>query len=161
MLKKFWISTLFALTLFVSVPAVHAATSILPSAGADGASCDPTDAIFVEAFNEVANTMDFKTYVADNGIDKFGEFLGCALKMGYIRFWMIPYFVIFALQFILELAGLLAVLMVVVGGYYYVIGGVTDDKEKGKTIITHALGGLALVLTSWFIVNLVLVALTS
>jgi hypothetical protein len=85
----------------------------------------------------------------------------CALKIGEIQFWMVPYFVIFALEFVIDLSGLIVVLMILVGAYYYIAGGLTDDKEKGKTIITHAIGGFILVLSSWIIVNIILLALTS
>lgn len=88
------------------------------------------------------------------------EMLACAIKSGNMHFWMVPYFVNYALEFVINVAGILVVLMIVVGGYYYIYGAVTDDKEKGKTIIMYAVGGYALVLVSWFIVNAVLLAVT-
>ncbi len=86
--------------------------------------------------------------------------LACGLKSGNMHFWMVPYFVNYALEFVINVAGILVVLMIVVGGYFYIYGAVTEDKEKGKTIITYAIGGYVLVLTSWFIVNAVLLAVT-
>lgn len=150
MLKKFWISLAIASTLLMSAVPAHAAAGILPSDGGYDCSSKPSDII----------------KFANNGAKDYNQtqaetFLACALELGYVRFWMIPYFVIYAQEFLIGLAGLVTVLMVVLGGYYYIAGGVTDDKEKGKHIITYALGGFILVLTSWFIVNLLLLTLTS
>lgn len=89
------------------------------------------------------------------------DIFSCGVKSGNIKFWMVPYFVKYILQWLLALSGLVAVLMVIIGGYYYIIGGLTEDKEKGKTIITYALGGMALATLSWIIVNLILLAVTS
>lgn len=164
MLKKFWLSLALVTTLLVSVPSVSASTSILPSLGSDPSWCDPADKDFVEVYNEIVNsygTANFQTYTAEHGIDSWSEFLACGLRLGRIKFWMIPFFVLYALQFVIGLAGLISVMMIVLGGYYYIAGGITDDKEKGKHIITYALGGFVLVLTSWFIVNIILLTLTS
>ena len=57
--------------------------------------------------------------------------------------------------------GLLAILMLIVGAYFYIAGGLTDDKEKGKTVIKYALGGLVLTTLSWIIINVILLALTN
>ena len=35
------------------------------------------------------------------------------------------------------------------------------DKEKGKTVIKYAIGGLVLSTLAWFIVNVILLAVTS
>lgn len=89
------------------------------------------------------------------------DMMTCALKSGYMSFWMLPLFVINIQEFIIGLAGLVAVLMIMVGAYYYIAGAATDDKEKGKTIIKYALGGFALILSSWILVNILLLVLTS
>lgn len=85
----------------------------------------------------------------------------CAIKTGRIKMWMVPFFVSRALSFIIGIAGLISVLMILVGAFYYIAGGLNEDKEKGKTIITYALGGFALVLLSWAIVNGLLLLLTT
>lgn len=163
MLKKFWLSLALVTTLLVSVPSVSASTSILPSLGSDSAWCDASDPDVQKYFMQGVNSgaSDLKAYIDEKGVDGASGFLACALKLGYVKFWMIPYFVLYALQFVIGLAGLIAVMMIVLGGYYYIAGGITDDKEKGKHIITYALGGFVLVLTSWFIVNIILLTLTS
>lgn len=87
--------------------------------------------------------------------------LACAIKTGKIRLYMMPYFVIYLIEFLLQIAGLIAVLFVVYGGYKYAVGGITEDKESGKKIILHALVGLVVAFSAWIIVNLVQIALTS
>lgn len=87
--------------------------------------------------------------------------LGCAIQLGRIRLFMIPFFITYIIQFLLGIAGILAVLFVVFGGLKYVLGGLTEDKESGKKIITHALVGLLVALSAWIVVNLVQVVLTS
>lgn len=89
------------------------------------------------------------------------QILGCAIQLGRIRLFMIPFFITYIIQFLLGIAGILAVLFVVFGGLKYVLGGLTEDKESGKKIITHALVGLLVALSAWIIVNLVQVVLTS
>jgi len=88
-------------------------------------------------------------------------FLGCAIKSGYVRFWMLPYFIKYILNFVVSIAGLIVVLMIILGGYFYIAGAFTDDKEKGKTIIKYALYGFVLILSSWSLVNILLLFLTS
>ena len=89
------------------------------------------------------------------------QMLSCALYSGNIHFWMLPYFVNNVLEFVIGLAGLIAVLMILVGAYYYIAGGISEDKEKGKTIIKYAIGGFVLVLASWTLVNVLLLFLTT
>jgi len=87
--------------------------------------------------------------------------LGCAIQTGRISLNMIPYFITYVSNFFLSLIGLICVLFIVIGGYYYIYGGLTEQKEKGKKTIYHALLGMALAILSWVIVNIVIVAVTS
>lgn len=165
LVKKLLLTGLAAFYCFT--PSVFAATSVLPQvdeavygecvyskdAGSNWATT--WKPLFEGDPDTIKTTLDTATK------DQIEAILGCALKTGEIQFWMVPYFVVFALEFVIDLAGLIVVLMIMVGGYYYIAGGLTDDKEKGKTIIMHALGGFVLVLTSWIIVNIILLALTS
>lgn len=89
------------------------------------------------------------------------DVLACAVKTGRIRLFMVAFFVTYLIEFLLEIAGLIAVLFVVYGGYLYVVGGISEDKEKGKKAIQHALIGLLIAISSWMVVNFVQVALTS
>jgi hypothetical protein len=163
-LKKIFIGFLTVLALLI-VPAGSALANngLLPSPDGTYANCDPSSAdwgeywgdLFEQDPNTIKAELDTTTKAGIQAI------LGCALKSGEIQFWMVPYYVIFIIEFLIELMGLLVVGMIVVGAYFYVIGGVTEDKEKGKTIISYALGGFVLVLSSWIITNIILLALTS
>ncbi|MEK7523570.1 MAG: pilin [Patescibacteria group bacterium] len=101
----------------------------------------------------------FDAYVTDR--TKMSEVLGCAIKLGRIRLFMLPFFITYLIQFLLEIAGLVAVIFVMLGGFKYAVGGLTEDKEAGKKYIQHALIGLVVALSGWMIVNLIQVALTS
>ncbi len=164
LLKKFILTGLAAFYCFV--PGVFAASSVLPEVDeSKWGTCVPGDSNWTkkDGWAELFNgDPDYIKAILDTAEKSDIEaILGCALKTGEIQFWMVPYYVIFALEFVIELAGLIVVLMIMVGAYYYIAGGLTDDKEKGKTIITYALGGFVLTLSSWILVNILLLALTS
>lgn len=91
---------------------------------------------------------------------KYTEILGCAIKTGNIKTWMIPFFIRYVLEFIIGLAGLLAVAGVVYGGYLYLFAGLSADKDKGKNAIKNGIIGLVLVLTAWAVVNIVISLVT-
>ena len=56
--------------------------------------------------------------------------------------------------FFLSIIGGIVVLMFVIGGFFFIIsGGSSDRVNKGKSIITGAIIGLALVLGAWLIIN--------
>lgn len=153
-----------ALAFSCLAPSALAAQSVLPQVDEEiWPVCDPSDESsweFWEMWFE--GDPDYLKETLDTiEKDALEAILGCALKSGEIQFWMVPYYVIFAMEFVIELAGLIVVLMIMVGGYYYIAGGLTQDKEKGKTIITYAIGGFVLTLSSWILVNILLLALTS
>ena len=90
-----------------------------------------------------------------------GTALSCGIKTGRIDMWLIPYYLVRVIDFGLLLAGLLSVLFIVIGGYHMIIGSYTEDKEKGKKTILYALGGLALCLLAYTVVNLILLFVTA
>lgn len=94
------------------------------------------------------------------GLVTYTEVLACAIMTGDVKVWMIPYFIRYVLEFIIGIAGLIAVGGIIYGGYLYLFAGLTSDKEKGKTAIKNALLGLVLVLTAWAIVNIVIALVT-
>ncbi len=153
-LVKRFIAVGFLLVLIgpLSVPSAHAvATSVLPQAG---------DPLYCEAiFTYGDPSLVQAEFEKDDS--NWSGLLGCAVKMGKVKFWMVPYFVNYILEFLITLSGVLVVLMIVIGGYFYIYGAVTEDKDKGKTIIRYAISGYVLVLSSWFIVNVILVAISS
>lgn len=92
--------------------------------------------------------------------DSYTDILACAIKTGDIKMWMIPYYIRYILEFVIGLAGLVAVGAVVFGGYLYLFGGISSDKDKGKNAIKNGLIGLVLIFSAWGLVN-VLIALVT
>ncbi|MBT3704854.1 hypothetical protein HOG17_03680 [Candidatus Peregrinibacteria bacterium] len=88
------------------------------------------------------------------------DVLGCAIKTGRIRLWMIPFYIKYLIQLALSLAGLVAVGAVVLGGYFYLFGAFADDKDKGKRSIIYGIVGFIIAMLSWTIVNIVMMILT-
>lgn len=155
----FFISFLFGFL----TPAIYAQT-ILPKP--EASSCvvnqrgQPTNDDMKKAFG---SDEGFKNIIqgADNPGSKIAEILGCAVKLGRIRLYMVPFFITYLIEMLLGLAGLISVLFMVVGGYKYAVGGLIEDKESGKKTILHALIGLVVALSAWIVVNFIQVALTS
>ncbi len=81
--------------------------------------------------------------------------LSCGIRTGRIHFWMIPYYIVYIIEFLIGISGLIAILFIVIGGYQLVISGATDQKDNAKNTIKHALMGLALVLIAWIVVNVI------
>lgn len=92
--------------------------------------------------------------------DDFGALLGCAIKTGRVSLQMIPHFISFFANFLLAMSGLISVLFIMIGGFMYIYGGLTDQKERGKKYIYHALLGMVLALMAWTIVTVIMIALT-
>lgn len=64
-------------------------------------------------------------------------------------------------RLILGVMGSIALLMFAYGGIYFIIAAGNQNKvEKGKTILTNAVIGIVLILTSWTIINFLVIALT-
>lgn len=88
------------------------------------------------------------------------DVLGCGIKTGSIRLWMVAYYVRYILEFAIQIAGLVAVGGIVYGGYLYLFTGVSDDKEKGKKAIMYSVAGMVLTMVAWAAVNIVIGFLT-
>lgn len=120
---------------------------------------------YISFFNDPDNGLEvFSGATTEDTVRKkavIREVLACALKSGYIKWWMYLYFVIYAIEYVLNIAGLLSVLMIILGGYYYISGGMSGDTEKGKSTIRYAIIGLVVTLSAWTATNLLLYFLTS
>ncbi len=113
-----------------------------------------------EAKQQMEADQSFANANADNGFKDRDNLLGCAIKTGRISFQMAPYFITYVSDFVLSLIGLVCVLFIVLGGYYYIYGGLTDQKEKGKKTIEHALMGMAVAILAWVIVGAIMSIVT-
>lgn len=125
--------------------------TILPGTG--GLDCEGL-------MRQVGREANPATGIASLGPGGLNKVLGCAIKTGDVQLWMIPHFVIYIIETLLAVAGLISVLFIIIGGYQYAIGGLTEEKDKGKKSIMYAIGGLVVALLAWAIVNLVQLALT-
>ncbi len=97
-----------------------AASTLLPEETSD---CTKTE----EALNKLT-IKDQKDLMKTNERDGI---LGCAIQTGNIHLWMLPYYITYIIEFLMNIAGLISVLFVIIGGYLYAWGGLTEDKEKG------------------------------
>ncbi|MFC1810905.1 hypothetical protein ACFLZH_05375 [Patescibacteria group bacterium] len=88
------------------------------------------------------------------------DFLACAIKFGKIKFWMIPFYIVYFIEFVIGISGLVAVLFLVVGGFQLIMSGASEGQEKAKNTIKYALMGMVVVLVAWVLVNLVQFAIT-
>ena len=88
------------------------------------------------------------------------EYLACGIKSGRIRMHMIPFYIVYFIEFLVSMAGIVAVLFIIIGGFYYATSGVSDKKDLGKSTIMNGLIGFALVTIAWVIVNIVQILLT-
>lgn len=105
---------------------------------------------------------DLKQDILMEGITfKAKDILGCGIKTGQIRLWMIPYYIRYILQFVIGIAGLVAVGGIVYGGYLYLFAGISDDKDKGKHAIIYSVAGMVLTLVAWVLVNIIISVVTA
>jgi len=87
--------------------------------------------------------------------------LGEKIHCGKVSLNDFPELIVYLIQWILTLAGSVAVIMIMIGAFQYMFGGVTDDKERGKKTLIYAIGGLIVAFMAWWIVELVQVWITS
>lgn len=90
-----------------------------------------------------------------------GKYLSCKIMTGTFNVFDIPFYLKYIADFLLGIVGLISTLFIVIGGYNYIIGGISEDKEKGKNTIKHAIIGMIIALLSWAIVNTVISLVTS
>jgi len=89
-----------------------------------------------------------------------GSYLSCKIQTGTFLAADIPYYLTYIADFLLGIVGLISTLFIVIGGYNYIIGGISEEKEKGKNTIKHAIMGLVIALLAWAVVNSVIALVT-
>lgn len=137
------------LALFVWQSVVFAQTTILPKAeSTTGFDCDN----LLDYFAEYGKFM----LPEDDTIPT----LGCAIQTGRISIAMVPYFIKYFSNYLLGLVSIIALLFVVIGGFLYTLGGLSQQKEKGKTFIMNAIIGMVIAFLAWTIVNVIISAIT-
>ncbi len=81
--------------------------------------------------------------------------LATMIRTGEITLRQIPCFIKFFSEVFIIIAGSISVIFVMIGGYKYVLGS-DASKDDAKKTIMYALIGLAVSLSAWFIVDIVL-----
>lgn len=114
-----------------------------------------------DAANDAQQKAGVSDYSDPTKLATQNDILGCAIKTGRISLQMVPYFITYISNFLLSIVGLISMLFIVLGGYQYVAGGLTEQKEKGKQYIYHALLGMGIAIMAWVIVNMVITIITS
>jgi hypothetical protein len=154
MWKKLVIGILTGVLLTVfSIDFVSAQATVLPDIKGVN-NCDERIARFNSEV--AANEGDANTEVSGD----IPQLLGCAIQTGRVSLAMIPYFLQYFSNYLLGIVSLIALLFVVIGGFMYTTGGVSEQKDTGKTFITNALIGMAVAFLAWTIVNVVLAVVT-
>ena len=111
--------------------------------------------------DKLINKDETKAILASRNNEKeIRDILGCAISTGEITLWMVPYYVRFILELLLQLSGLIAIGAIIYGAYLYVFSYVIEDKDEGKRAIIYGLVGLVVSLLAWVFVNLFISALT-
>ncbi len=147
------------ITSLVPIKIVVAGTTILPNlSGSDLEEMKQYKNAedYCEGKGYIYTTEDYYVYEKSNSAGD--KYLYCAVVTGEIHLWMIPYFLVYWTESLLQIAGIIAVLMFVMGGLFYILGGISETitKEKGKTTMKWALMGMALSFLSWVLVNVVI-----
>lgn len=127
---------------------------ILPRTSCTADECNHKYDTFTTFYDQGYKSLD----QTDRG--QIESLLGCAIKTGKIRLFMIPFFITRLIEFLVGLAGLIAVLFIVIGGYKFVTGGIAEDKEAGKKTVLHAIIGLVVALSAYIIINFIQAQLT-
>ena len=159
-IQKFFVSFLL-MAVFAAglgLPYQVANAQILPSPE-KGFDCSAKYKEKAGLFKALNSEKDFDEFLkTPNGL---GNALGCAVKLGRTRLYMMPFFIMYLTKFLLGIAGLISVIFIILGGYNYATGGLTEDKEGGKKYIKNALIGLIVSMSAWIVVSLVQAVLTS
>jgi len=92
---------------------------------------------------------------------KTSKTLGCKIDSGTVDVKGVKSYILWVIDYLIGLSGLVAVLFIVIGGYQYVFGGIVEKKEEGKNTIMYAIIGITIVLLAWIIVEIVQRTLTS
>lgn len=170
-MKKILCLGLFTFIVFnfigTSVVFAQEAGTLIPETTKSKVECDDLLKIFFEK-SKWDITKDGVKVTTKEPREKFAsetktwrnDILACAVITGKIKFWMVPFYIVYLIEFAIGISGLIAILFLVFGGFQYVIGGATEKQEQAKNTIQYALLGLVVVLVAWVVVNIVQFMLT-
>jgi len=78
------------------------------------------------------------------------------LRNGNVSLDSIPSMIVSATNFLMGIAGTIAVIFVIIWAYQLLFGSLQQDKTKWRNTILMALGGFAIASLAWFIVKLII-----
>lgn len=154
-MKRIISATIIALLLFLNsanLVLAQEAGTLLPEKS-EKADCKTVLQFLDTSKDPVA---DYKT----KNTQERNDTLACGIITGKIAFWMIPYYIVYVIEFAIGLSGLIAIFFLVVAGFQYIMSGASEAQDQAKNTIKNALIGLVVVLVAWVVVNLIQFALT-
>ncbi len=142
--------------------------TILPGTVVDTAGCKAVMNYVHSHSSDIRDVFKKRedAFISVDGVGEAGfvtaqDILGCGIKTGNISLWMVPYYVRYILEFVIQLGGLVGVGGIIYGGYLYLFAGVSEDKDKGKKAIIYSVSGIVLTLVAWALVNIVITIVTA
>lgn len=108
------------------------------------------------AFASVAILSQVRSAFADAGFIGGNGITEEKIRKGDFSFEDIPKVIMNSTNFFLSFAGTVSVVMVIYGAFRLSLGSVESDKDTAKKIITAALIGFALAVSSWAIIKVVM-----
>ena len=78
------------------------------------------------------------------------------LRNGNVSLETIPGMIVAATNFLIGIAGTIAVIFVIIWAYQLLFGSLQQDKTKWRNTILMALWGFAIASLAWFIVKLII-----
>jgi len=128
-------------------------STLLPAADETAKEC-------FEKYSSKSN-KDLKSDLVSKWNKEGQVILACGIKTGQMGLWMVPFYMRYILEFIIQISGLACVAATVYGGFLYMFAGISEDKEKGKKAITYGIIGMIITFLAWAIVNIFIILLTS
>ena len=92
----------------------------------------------------------------DAGIFEWSWVSAEDLRNGNVSLDTIPGMIVGATNFLMGIAGTIAVIFVIIWAYQLLFGSLQQDKTKWRNTILMALGGFAIASLAWFIVKLII-----
>lgn len=166
MANKFWKITVlsFVVALSLSTSALAADSSVLPSTTISTSDCKSVMNYVHSHSSDIRKAFKDRIVVDISVGDTnatLTSILGCGIKTGNISLWMIPYYIRYILEFVIQIGGLVGVGGIIYGGYLYLFAGVSEDKDKGKKALIYSLSGIVLTLVAWAFVNIIIAIVTA
>ncbi len=105
----------------------------------------------------VAHTSIAQSFAADGDSGIFWDSISAEdLREWNVNLDTIPNMIVSATNFLMGIAGTIAVIFVIIWAYQLLFGSLQQDKTKWRNTILMALGGFAIASLAWFIVKLII-----